>query len=107
MINRELMQKWVAALRSGYYKQGKGKLRPYEDKYCCLGVLCNLIDPNHWNEIDRQYVYKDFQSMLPSEDRNNIGIDYGTMALLIKKNDQGETFQEIADYLQRTFLNEC
>ena len=33
---------WVAALRSGDYKQGKDALRPTEDTFCCFGVLCNL-----------------------------------------------------------------
>src|SRR5580693_4745905 len=32
---------WISALRSGKYKQGHGHLR-YEDKYCCLGVACEL-----------------------------------------------------------------
>ncbi len=37
----EIKQKWVAALRSGKYKQGRGCLRRH-DSYCCLGVLCDL-----------------------------------------------------------------
>lgn len=41
-LNR-VAKKWVAALRSGKYKQGKGALhRKNGDKFCCLGVLCNL-----------------------------------------------------------------
>lgn len=38
--------KWVAALRSGAYKQGKNFLRqrkPHQRaEYCCLGVLCEI-----------------------------------------------------------------
>ena len=47
-MNKEIMQKWVAALRSGEYKQIDGRLRSYEPdecgkySYCCLGVLCEL-----------------------------------------------------------------
>jgi hypothetical protein len=47
-MNKEIMQKWVAALRSGEYKQIDGRLRSYEPdecgkySYCCLGVLCDL-----------------------------------------------------------------
>lgn len=41
---------WVAALRSGKYRQGKGTLRKVDDyaitgtdfSYCCLGVLCEI-----------------------------------------------------------------
>jgi len=30
---------WIKALRSGKYRQGKGRL-DYEGKFCCLGVAC-------------------------------------------------------------------
>lgn len=39
---RENRAKWVAALRSGEYKQGKGKLRTRGNTYCCLGVACAI-----------------------------------------------------------------
>jgi hypothetical protein len=53
MPNTEVVQLWVAALRSGKYKQTVGRLqrrRDYVGKYgdeytagfCCLGVLCDL-----------------------------------------------------------------
>lgn len=35
-------KKWLAALRSGEYKQGSGALRTADDRFCCLGVLCDL-----------------------------------------------------------------
>src|ERR1700722_19140718 len=39
-----LKAKWVAALRSGEYKQGDGKLHNRtDDSYCCLGVLCRAM----------------------------------------------------------------
>lgn len=37
-MDKDLLQKWVAALRSGNYKQGEEYLC-YNGKYCCLGVL--------------------------------------------------------------------
>jgi len=40
-MNPIVKQKWIAALRSGEYKQGKEALRRGE-KFCCLGVLCVL-----------------------------------------------------------------
>ncbi len=30
--------KWVEALRSGKFKQGKFKLRSENDRFCCLGI---------------------------------------------------------------------
>ena len=48
----EIKQKWVEALRSGEYSQGK--LRLYNGRsYCCLGVLCNL----YLNEKNEDWYY--------------------------------------------------
>lgn len=33
---------WLEALRSGKYEQGNSVLRTGDDKYCCLGVLCDI-----------------------------------------------------------------
>lgn len=45
-MNPEIKARWVAALRSGEYRQGDGFLRIHQaddsDLYCCLGVLCDL-----------------------------------------------------------------
>jgi len=56
-LPREFAEKWLAALRSGEYQQGRGTLvhMRYKDntatvgtpEYCCLGVACRIegIDP--------------------------------------------------------------
>ena len=42
---KALKKKWLAALRSGEYKQGQGLLyNPDNESYCCLGVLCAVTD---------------------------------------------------------------
>lgn len=44
-MNQEIKTKWVAALRSGEYKQGRARLKTHEgNSFCCLGVLCDLHD---------------------------------------------------------------
>jgi hypothetical protein len=47
-MKKEIAKKWVKALRSGKYKQGKGYLKQFnnkhEPKHCCLGVLCELYN---------------------------------------------------------------
>ena len=43
---KEIALQWADALESGKYKQGRGKLRR-GDKFCCLGVLCNLHAQAH------------------------------------------------------------
>lgn len=46
-LPKKLKEKWVTALRSGEYKQGMGMLHAVEngsDKFCCLGVLCDVYN---------------------------------------------------------------
>lgn len=40
-MKADVKVKWIAALRSGDYEQGKGALHK-DGKFCCLGVLCDL-----------------------------------------------------------------
>lgn len=40
-MKKEIKDRWVKALRSGDYPQGKEALAQ-DGKFCCLGVLCDL-----------------------------------------------------------------
>lgn len=45
MVNKENMRLVVAALRSGKYLQGRGRLKEiFKDSisYCCMGVMCEV-----------------------------------------------------------------
>lgn len=44
--------KWIAALRSGKYEQVRGTLRTEGNHMCCLGVLCDVVEPERWLLID-------------------------------------------------------
>lgn len=54
--NKEAIQKWIKALRSGQYKQGYYRLRNYnkdgEDTFCCLGVACDVLKEDLSGEWD-------------------------------------------------------
>jgi len=52
-ITEQQFDGWVDALRSGQYEQTQERLR-HADAFCCLGVLCETVDPNAWSET-RQY----------------------------------------------------
>jgi hypothetical protein len=44
-MKKEIAEKWVQALRSGEYRQGRGVLCDIYDgkrRFCCLGVLCEV-----------------------------------------------------------------
>jgi hypothetical protein len=40
---KEMLRKWLAALRSGEFSQCQGKLEK-DGSYCCLGVLQKVVD---------------------------------------------------------------
>lgn len=40
-MNADVKRAWLEALRSGEYRKGISRLRQGE-RYCCLGVLCDL-----------------------------------------------------------------
>jgi len=54
----EIKEKWLAALRSGDYKQGEGRLHISKDEhhlFCCLGVLCDIYlkeQNKEWGKIE-------------------------------------------------------
>jgi hypothetical protein len=116
-MKAELKQKWIAALRSGEYKQGKGVLRTTEDRFCCLGVLCNLIAPDGWGEtkvvetaignIDAQRRARKFQSAgsssffdVPRDLAKEVGLEPAHMDHLVGLNDSGKRFPTIAKYIE-------
>ncbi|EJD67128.1 hypothetical protein BB65665_12991, partial [Bacillus sp. 916] len=42
---------WIEALRSKKYEQGKGFLKTIDNKFCCLGVACDVVSDifkTHW-----------------------------------------------------------
>lgn len=44
MKDQELKARWIAALRSGEFKQATQYLK-VDGRYCCLGVLCHIAKP--------------------------------------------------------------
>lgn len=99
-MSKELAMKWVEALRSGKYEQGKGYLKNPYNKYCCLGVLC---------EVE---VIKDYTTLTSKQDdpntfypgialRTKNGTYAGGADNLVDSNDSGLSFEEIADIVER------
>ena len=51
----EARRQWVAALRSGNFTQGRGSLveegtGAVREKFCCLGVACEVSKKGHWED---------------------------------------------------------
>lgn len=53
-MKTEIKKRWVEALRSGEYTQGRHTLKTPEDTYCCLGVLCEIAKEDgvgYWDDF--------------------------------------------------------
>ena len=72
-MNKEVKEKWLAALRSGEYKQGRGKLCSLDKEYCCLGVLTDLYAKEHnqeWEkspDLDSAFSFDFFKMFTPEK----------------------------------------
>lgn len=49
-IPKGISKKWITSLLNGQYKQHMGNLRT-KNKFCCLGVLCDLVDHDGWTPV--------------------------------------------------------
>ncbi len=112
-MNKELKKKWLKALRSGKYKQGKGALKreinqKKECAFCCLGVLCDIIDNTKWRTERTVYEYNNngevVSGVLPISLTSKYNIDVLQTNKLIDMNDiKNLDFNEIADYIESNF----
>jgi hypothetical protein len=100
MMDKEIKRKWIEALRSGDYKQGRGWLRDKEGNYCCLGVLMEVQD------------VQDDLSWAPTVPKHGLlaGIDSYMVDVLVALNDgisnggqvmKLHSFAEIADFVEK------
>lgn len=126
MPDKAIIERWVHALESGEFPQGKGSLRMGEE-YCCLGVLCELaardgvIPPAELVQPDGDSVYKyDDASGFPSQAvcewvgitayadvaDQLVGTVPGQFKILAGMNDQGAVFTEIAAHIRKTWLED-
>lgn len=126
-MNKIVIREWVDALRSGEYEQGTGQLSR-DGEYCCLGVLCELAHKKGLldKDIDSlgsgNVIYTDGddrdEMMPPVSIRRWAGIDDWTVEredededwveteLAVLNDDNGYSFDEIADLIERNYLTE-
>lgn len=103
----ELKAKWLEALRSGKYRQGRGALQSYTGTFCCLGVLCDVLDPTGWAsnggpEAPRMYVYRgdERNGYLPMLLGEAIELPSSLQSRLANLNDDGQSFAAIAKVIE-------
>jgi len=125
-MHQEIKAKWLEALRSGRYEQGKNELC-FDNQFCCLGVLCDIVDPQGWAEDDRG----DPRTRLHHEERTvpslelldivgisedltvpvepepvgddgepGLGYTFVLGRLAVMNDHRGKSFEEIADWIE-------
>jgi hypothetical protein len=103
-MKKAIKENWLAALRSGEYKKGKSYLRKKDNTYCCLGVLCDILDTG-WMIEDDSHNYirtKDNCTVWLSNDiKKNCEISWDEEGVLIALNDNSETFAPVIEYIEQ------
>lgn len=112
-----LKEMWVFALTNGQYKQGLGALRDSRDRYCCLGVLCDLPPLRNkikWRFYPEEGVYEAIDirkgltsiSNIPTDSLiAELGLTREITHKLMVMNDgedgsvKEHSFKEIAEYI--------
>jgi hypothetical protein len=110
-MNKDVADKWVAALRSGKYEQ---TIETLQDKngFCCLGVLCKVGEDNSVNVLKYTNGLLDGDSLDSQKDiinwsgmRSDLGElsftiddDFTELAELNDSSDYG--FNKIADIIE-------
>lgn len=99
-LGEEETAKWAAALRSGEYKQGRGRLRftsglTGETTHCCLGVLA--VVKGLKLSTDGCSIEGDGSNI----NYKALGLEKEHTETLVEMNDRGQaTFAQIADYIE-------
>lgn len=109
------MKKWVAALRSGEFKQVHGRLEDKDGNCCCLGILCNIALAEGVCDYSKDCHFSDSNfsgssDTLPPEVREWAKIKNHAGEFVTKTNErikltnlndtQKKTFSEIADIIE-------
>jgi hypothetical protein len=107
MMNQEIKQRWIEALRSGEYQQGKDSLF-HCGKFCCLGVLTDLYIKEYglqWKQDSADlWSFEEEGGTLPQSVQDWSGIDAPNPMILhnfaTDHNDHyNASFKDIAEYI--------
>ena len=97
-LTSKMKKKWVAALRSGEYKQGKAALCN-NGRYCCLGVLQDVAPRK--DVTDESYLIPDTCLGDLEETREYARrLPKHVQKALASMNDTGVPFEVIAGFIE-------
>lgn len=107
-MKKEYADKWVAALRSGEFKQTTGGLKD-EVGHCCLGVLCELVEPGSLVQNDEgHYGYADRgfeEEVLPGPIQKIVGMQSELGNILLELDGTRPNNTSLADLNDKARLD--
>lgn len=102
-MDQDVKKKWTQALRSGKYKQSRGRLRDARNKRCCLGVLCDIYEEEtgkgHWTD-DNVFVVENnghSDQVLPESVVEWAGLEMDTGARVDTEDATGRSLADVND----------
>jgi hypothetical protein len=122
-LHPELKAKWIAALRSDDYKQTKGVLcstKNGERAFCCLGVLTDILIKENQLSLTWNFNSEYFATASNANDSAAIALHPSIRKItglspngklpkphdnsaLAHLNDNGYSFRQIADVIEKHF----
>ncbi len=107
-MKTSIKKRWLKALRSDEYVQGMRMLVKAAgdyDKFCCLGVLCDVLGQEFEKTFDGNLGvaingYGLNTGRLPFRLLQQVSMSEGEQQELICLNDSGKSFKKIADYIE-------
>lgn len=132
-MNKNIAKRWANALRSGKYKKTKESLKKRKgdsEYFCALGVLCDLYQKTHKNELKESaensfysrnngkggwytiYI-ENCEGTLPQKVKTWAGMrsEEGylwrkrSLPSISEHNDLGKSFKDIADIIEENIEN--
>lgn len=116
-MNAKIKRRWVRALLSGKFKQGKGSLAKVDRRnvlrHCCLGVLCEIAAKDgivKRNDFNGVIMFDSSETYLPDSvqkwaglPNNDMGVWSESSHSLADLNDRGSRFTTIAKLIEEHF----
>lgn len=125
-MKKSFADKFLTALQSGEYEQGESTLKSEDNKFCCLGVACDVagiaMDTEDWPMVDLVGDNKIFPASLIYVDENkelcellgnlNDGFSMGSVYMqqilgdynhnipVNSEDTQNFDFDQIADFIE-------
>lgn len=110
-MNPHVKRKWVAALRSGEYRQGRKQLFTDDNRRCCMGVLVEEMAPEFCKDGPDEFGVKKVMTSsvsyyvndtIPDDLSTTWGLDPDAVDVLINKNDSSRwSFKRIATWIEK------